>query len=121
MTDEPRTIPADTGKCALHGYHSPRPQRLHIHHVFPLAWQVEASEANPLDPAGAEVDYGVVHVCPTGHDNVHALLQIMRAQYERGGKKLPYYKLREWGEAERDMAERGLLAWIEATGQLPPR
>lgn len=112
MTDIPKTIPADLGKCALHGYHSPRPQRLHIHHVFPLAWRPDAPE---------RTDEDIVHLCPTGHDNVHALLDLLRKFYEDHGGVPPYYKLREWGEAERDLAFEGVKRWIAATGQLPLR
>lgn len=62
---EIKSIPFSEGKCYLHSVHVPRPAELHYHHVYPLWMQKKLG----LDGPGE-----TVLVCPTGHNNIHNLI-----------------------------------------------
>jgi hypothetical protein len=48
--------------CYLHKTHSPEPLNAAIHHVLPKSW------------GGPDVESNKVTICPTGHENVHTIL-----------------------------------------------
>ena len=84
--------------CSVHRYHSPRPQESDLHHVWPLSWGGPNTKAN------------IVPICQTGHANVHRLLTALR----RGSGVVAWEIRRQFGSAERHLAERGYGAWLEA-------
>lgn len=66
----PLTVKPDKDhQCALHKHHIPVPKMLHIHHVIPLEFQKETGIDIPTQGNTAIV-------CPTGHYNIHALIQL---------------------------------------------
>lgn len=74
-------------ECVAHEFHSPRPQRLDDHHVFPISW-------------GGPEDGETVGLCQTGHTNVHCLL----AEYLSYGETPPWPIRRSYGPGERNLA-----------------
>lgn len=80
----------DTRTCAAHKTHSPRPQEYAVHHVLPKGW------------GGAE-DGATVILCPTGHVNVHELLD----EYRTLGQTPPWTTRRQYGPGERAVAAAG--------------
>lgn len=52
--------------CQVHKEHSPRSHINHRHHIWPLG------EGGPDTPRNRVI------VCPTGHSNIHALLDLYR-------------------------------------------
>lgn len=88
-------LPDET--CVAHQFHSPRPQRLDEHYLFPLEW------------GGAEGSERVL-MCQTGHTNVHLLLD----EYERAGKTPPWPVRRQFGPGERHLVE---AAWRLKRGE----
>lgn len=77
--------------CSVHDYHSPRPQLLDLHHVIPVSWGGAVGLSNET------------HICPTGHRNVHALLDAWVA-----AKGEPSWEIRRsYGLRERDLAAAG--------------
>jgi hypothetical protein len=81
--------------CAVHAYHSPRPQESDLHHVVPLSW------------GGPDDDENVIPICQTGHANIHRLLTAMR----RGNGFVAWEIRRQFGPGERRMAQRGFDSW----------
>jgi hypothetical protein len=77
--------------CVLHAYHAPRPILNHRHHVVPLSW--------------GGVGGTWESVCPTGHENVHEVLNYMLAYGDP--YKVPGAIRRTFGGATWDMAKRG--------------
>jgi len=77
--------------CEVHKYHRPTPAETEEHHVHPLEW------------GGADTPRNVVQVCPTGHVNIHSLLD---AYVEHDGDP-PWEVLRDYGAEERTIAEKG--------------
>lgn len=76
--------------CVAHKTHSPRPQEYQQHHVFPKGW------------GGAETGLQVT-ICPTGHVNVHELLDEYRA-----ANGVPIWTIRRsYGPGERALATQG--------------
>ncbi len=82
--------------CLVHPKHKPEPHLTHIHHIWPLG------------DGGPDVEANTVVICPTGHYNVHALLDLYRLH--RG--KPPHVEVRRFGYGERDLAE---TAWRSIT------
>lgn len=81
-------------ECAAHRFHSPRPQTLDVHHVFPKGL------------GGPDISANEVYLCQTGHANVHRLLAV----YESTGETPPWVIRRSFGPGERILAARG---WSE--------
>lgn len=81
--------------CAVHRTHTPKPLGVVVHHVQPKAM------------GGPDVEANRVTVCPTGHLNIHRLLDDLLASdgktMRRGGTRL-----------ERSLARRGYDEWIAA-------
>ncbi len=87
--------PRETSRpCAVHAYHSPRPQVNHVHHILPQSWGGKDKWKGQSN---------LVVTCPTGHNNIHVLL----GEYLRRGGKPPWKVLRQYGSAERYFAEEG--------------
>lgn len=89
---EPKTT---TEACRAHGFHSPRPNYSELHHILPMSW------------GGPDVADNRIAICPTGHANVHRLLDALR----RGGD----VDLRGWGPGERALGMRGFEEWRNET------
>src|SRR6266699_829326 len=52
-----------TGICKVHGYHgSAAPLATQLHHVWPLGM------------GGPDEDENLVEICPTGHVNIHTII-----------------------------------------------
>lgn len=49
-------------QCALHAYHWPPVLDGDIHHIIPLSM------------GGPDTNDNIMHVCPTGHRNVHEVI-----------------------------------------------
>lgn len=79
--------------CDMHGYHRPKPLRIEIHHI------------QPLGMAGPNVAANKVSICPSGHFNVHRLLDdlLHGLPMRRGGTR-----------RERALARQGYDAWVAA-------
>lgn len=52
--------------CTIHGDHRPNSHLNHRHHVWPLG------DGGPDSPTN------VVVVCPTGHENIHLLIRLLK-------------------------------------------
>lgn len=78
--------------CDVHGYHYPKPLRVVVHHVQPLAM------------GGLDVDTNKVNVCDTGHYNIHRCLDdlLHGVAMQAGTRK------------ERDLAQQGYDEWVAA-------
>jgi hypothetical protein len=79
-------------KCEVHQYHSPEPKVPHRHHILPQSWGGETTTQN------------IVVVCPTGHYNIHHLLD----EYVRAHGDPGYAVRAHYGSEERRLA---LAAW----------
>lgn len=88
--------------CALHAVHIPESLVAHMHHTFPKYLQARAygltEEQMIHDP---RFDGTLVSLCPTGHDNVHELIQrMMRGEkaVNRKGKthKMALYAVEQY-------------------------
>lgn len=78
--------------CEVHKYHSPRPQRIDVHHVWPSAL------------GGPDVASNVIGACQTGHTNIHMLIDIY---IKAGDKQVPWSTLKYFGSSERKYALLG--------------
>lgn len=90
--------------CQGHAYHSPRPQHLDSHHVIPSAWD------------GPDVRSNLVSLCPTGHRNVHYLLD----SYVRAHGEPSWVVRRSFGPGERALAARAWAAALASPGLYHP-
>ena len=77
--------------CQVHNEHKPFPHVNHRHHVWPLGM------------GGPDDEDNIVVVCPTGHMNIHHLID----EYRRRGKDLPYTITRRFSREERRLAKLG--------------
>ena len=79
--------------CEVHTYHRPQPMRTIVHHVQPLAM------------GGTDLAENKVHVCDTGHYNIHRLLAdlIQHGKMRQGGTR-----------EERRLARVGYSQWVAA-------
>lgn len=77
--------------CQVHRQHVPVSHQNHHHHVWPLAL------------GGPDVTENIIIVCPTGHYNIHTLLD----QYVLHRGEVPWSVLKRYGFSERDVAQLG--------------
>lgn len=78
--------------CDVHGSHTPKPLRIEAHHL------------QPLGMAGPDTPSNRVNVCPTGHFNIHHVLDdLLRGQLPTAGTR-----------KERALAKQGYDAWVAA-------
>lgn len=77
--------------CLLHERHIPNPHLNHFHHVWPLG------------DGGPDIDENIVVVCPTGHANIHTLLDLYRLHLGQP----PYAVVRTFAFKEREYAQLG--------------
>lgn len=77
--------------CQLHNTHTPASHLNHRHHVWPLGEGGPATAANQ------------VVVCPTGHYNIHALLD----EYRTRNGSVSYTIIRCYARQERVLAALG--------------
>lgn len=77
--------------CVVHRVHRPRPRSNDVHHVWPLA------------AGGPDVLENRVIICPTGHRNVHQLLDA----YRRLLGTPPWVVRRRYSAGERRLAALG--------------
>ncbi len=82
--------------CLVHGQHIPASHANHRHHVWPLG------------DGGPDIAANVVVVCPTGHYNIHTLLD----EYRIRDGQVSYTIARRFARGERDLA---LLGWERIT------
>jgi 5-methylcytosine-specific restriction endonuclease McrA len=67
-----------SASCQVHAQHVPRSHINHVHHVWPLA------DGGPNTEANRAV------ICPTGHYNVHSLIDVYRKRAPTPGELLRY-------------------------------
>lgn len=90
--DTDMTVPLMTQQpCLIHNRHRPTSHINHRHHVWPLA------------SGGPTTADNIVVVCPTGHSNIHHLLQLL----ERGNGVLAAAQLRRFSAEECRLAALG--------------
>jgi len=77
--------------CQVHETHRPHSHLNHHHHVWPLSL------------GGPNVPDNVVVTCPTGHYNIHSLLD----QYLHNNGKVPWSVVRRYTYGEREYAKLG--------------
>lgn len=80
-----------TQACQVHNKHIPESRMNHRHHIWPLG------------EGGPDIEDNIVVCCPTGHYNIHDLLQ----QYRMLMGDVPYATLRRYSHGERRFAELG--------------
>lgn len=97
-TDGPRTTSAP---CEVHrpSNHRPMPHLNHEHHIWPLGW------------GGPNTAENKVVICPTGHANIHVLLN----EYNRLGGQPPWTFRQHFGQGERDLAKAGWTARVQTS------
>ena len=78
--------------CQVHAKHHPQDHLRHRHHVWPLGKGGPDEEAN------------IVAVCPTGHTNIHILLDLLLGS--RDGT-VPWTERRRFTTGERRYADLG--------------
>lgn len=84
--------------CEIHGTHWPRIHSTHKHHVLPLAW------------GGTKTPDNEVNGCPTGHESVHLLLNLMATV---DGAVSPE-RFVGFSRGEVQLAKEGFAKWIAA-------
>lgn len=77
--------------CAVHGKHIPASHQNHYHHVWPRG------------TGGPDIKANQVVVCPTGHYNIHQLLDLFLLH----SGEVPYSTLRTFAFEERRLARLG--------------
>lgn len=77
--------------CQVHRTHYPRPHVNHVHHVWPLG------------EGGPDVAANTVVACPTGHDNIHALIRLLK----RYAGQVPAHLRAGYTREERRLAALG--------------
>lgn len=77
--------------CQVHKKHLPNSHINHRHHIYPLGH------------GGPDIEDNIVIVCPTGHSNIHDLLNTYLMLMGR----VPYETLRRYTYGERNIAELG--------------
>lgn len=77
--------------CVVHLYHSPAVHVAQNHHIVPASWH------------GETVPQNLVHICATGHDLVHELLNL----YVRFHGEVPWELEEHFGRQERTLAKQG--------------
>lgn len=80
-----------TAPCKLHTKHTPHSHINEVHHIWPKG------------EGGPDIPENKVVVCATGHNNIHQLIKLLKA--ERG--QLPYAVLRTFSFEERTYAQLG--------------
>jgi len=91
-----------SSNCTVHGSHWPRVHGTMIHHIRPLSW------------SGPDIASNKVEVCPTGHTNIHILLDLLS---DRRGVPLTD-ETKGFSRGEIALAQRGYDEWA-ATGFVP--
>lgn len=77
--------------CQVHHAHRPRSHLNHHHHVWPLSL------------GGPDIWANKIVVCPTGHYNIHTLLDL----YVRNHGEVPWELARPYSHQERYFARLG--------------
>lgn len=89
--------------CYLHQTHSPEPLNTAIHHVVPKSW------------GGTDIAANKVTICPTGHENVHTVLNWF---VKYGGPEMVAYDLKKRvGSTTWALSVR---AWEDRPSEKPP-
>jgi HNH endonuclease len=87
-----KTVSHDSGlRCVCVVDHRPRPDELHIHHIWPIA------------EGGPEVEANEVPLCPTAHSNTHEYLRTLKRY--RG--LVPWQVRRNYSRYCRELVEQG--------------
>lgn len=86
--------PGGDKRCVCVSIHVPKPLVLHSHHVWPLG------------EGGPDVSANLLWLCPTSHNNAHALWRL----YDKHGGAVPVIELREFSRYVRSIVARG---WSE--------
>jgi hypothetical protein len=77
--------------CEVHSGHAPHSHINDRHHVWPLG------------AGGPDIPENIVVVCPTGHRNIHSLLE----QYQAHRGEVPFAISRRYALKERHYAQLG--------------
>ena len=103
VTGEPLTAtPTGDRRCACVDRHTPIPQELHRHHVWPLG------------EGGPDIAVNLRWICPTSHSAVHKLWR----EYQQHRTTPPWEIRRHYNRFVRDLVADG---WVQAhpTGVAP--
>ena len=90
---------SEGGDCTVHAAHAPHVAGTDRHHIWPQG------------DGGPDVEANVVVICPTGHRNLHELLEA----YRRAAGAPHWSVLQHFGKAERELARRG---WVGITSHV---
>lgn len=91
LSDPHSEIMTTVQPCQVHKQHVPEPHINHRHHVWPLGH------------GGPNIQDNIIAVCPTGHMNIHDLIQ----HYLVLMGDIPYKILRTYSLDERKYAKLG--------------
>jgi hypothetical protein len=94
--ETPRSLPGD--QCVVHRSHWPPVRETERHHIWPLGM------------GGPNIAANIVHVCPTGHSNIHLVIRALVA-----GTTPPKVT-----RAELRFARSGFQQWLDAQVIPPP-
>jgi hypothetical protein len=89
--------------CTVHAAHRPHVSMPDVHHIWPKGW------------GGPDIPSNTVVVCPTGHRNVHELLNA----WVRSQGRPPIEIERHYALSERRLAEAGWTAAHQQPGPAP--
>lgn len=95
---EPTSDPAEdrmqtASPCQVHNSHTPHSHVNEVHHIWPKG------------DGGPNVASNRIVVCATGHNNIHKLIDELKAS--KG--EVPYAVLRQYSFKEREYAQLGYL------------
>jgi hypothetical protein len=81
--------------CQVHQSHTPKPHINEIHHIWPKG------------DGGPDIAANRLVICATGHNNVHALIDLYRRLWKDGRATPTFGDLSRWGLSEQKVAKMG--------------
>jgi hypothetical protein len=84
-----------TAPCVVHKQHTPKSHINEIHHVWPKG------------DGGPDIPQNRIVVCATGHNNIHALIDLYRKAWKDGQREPTFLELSHWGASEQKVAALG--------------
>lgn len=83
--------------CTVHGTHWPRSHSTVFHHIWPLGM------------GGPDTKENQVEVCPTGHTNIHMLIDLLQDNQGAVDKS----RTKGFSRREIELARRGYTEWAD--------